>query len=420
MYKTHNINQSDPMKLDESINLIEFIDSLLLTDESILKPSCFSNSDVLPSESIHSLDISEIEGHESDNIDSCSENQNESFWLESMNSLSGKFTDLSWSKDRSEIHEDPPWAKTLDFDEENNNLYSSDKKLLEKRNNSSQQIYDSEWLEEEDSIMGYDNSYEIVPVQNPDTFTLIYYIEAIKIITTVSKYLDKYESFRDVVKDLYPIMLPEFTLSFEQKLAMYIGSGLRDKIQEGPHKIIVDKGYIVMKVDALEQITRLIQCVLQIQGSTFPRENTIHHLLDGYPIQLLSKVCGTNLYNAHIIGESMRRFVEFNNIHYTEHKCNWFPSELQSSTVSNLPLTGNIHSPINEQELGALFRYLGTRRRIYVTMLLNCLHELASHEKILFSTCMTTEAIINLCESSWLHLFLFAAKRNIFRKIYRK
>ena len=234
-------------------------------------------------------------------------------------------------------------------------------------------------------------------------FTVVFTMEAIGLIKRLGECLEAHALFRDFLELMSPVILPELERDFEQKLAMYISLNMKNGKQmpvDTTGNFSQGEIYTVNDDNVTLQVTNLIRIVLNICYETIPPEGTISHMIDGYPIYLLSKVCKTNLLNAHIIGESMRRFI---NIRKTYKR--WLPVDLQMSTISNCDIIGAPNSPLLQHELLSLYRYLGSESCMYVTILLNCLFELGEHEKILASCELNPDNIIKICKSAWLCLF---------------
>jgi len=261
-----------------------------------------------------------------------------------------------------------------------------------------------DWIDDvvEDSSMTDDDLNTV----RMSMFTVVFTMEAIEIIKRLSEHLEPHAPFRDYIEKLSPILLPELDRFFEQKLAMYISLNIKNR-QEYNYNVFGDITHHTNNIltitdnDVIHEVNVLVHVVLNLCYRTLPPEGTLSHMLDGYPLSLLSKVCGSNILNSHIIGESMRRFVQIRKTH--KH---WLPLNLQMATFENCPLVGESNSPLDMAELEALYRYLDTKNSLYVTMLLNCIFELREHDKILKSHIMDPESIIKLCGSSWLCLFL--------------
>ena len=226
-----------------------------------------------------------------------------------------------------------------------------------------------------------------------DIFTVVFTMEAINLIKLFSEKMEQHGVFRDFIEPFIMIEIPELERIFEQKLAMFISLKVKERKNVGE--------IIICDSDVTKSVTLLIHDIINMGNEILPEEGTIAHMLDGYPILLLSKVCDTNTFNAHIMGESMKKFIQIRKTHK-----DWLPIGLEITIFENCELVGEEKSPLERYELDALFRYLNTNRSIYITMLLNCIFELREHERVLKCDNMKADDIIKVCNSSWLTLFL--------------
>jgi|SRR3972149_2171479 len=225
-------------------------------------------------------------------------------------------------------------------------------------------------------------------------------IDAVDVLKRLAQSLEVHPPFCDMVDHCDPIALSDFDRTFEQKLATYIS--LEVKRYPFANKII-----IITYDDIIREVDMFVKEVLQRGYDTFPSEGTMSHMLDGYTISILADVCNTSYVNAHVMGESVRRLIE---LRKTYPK--WLPSELQLISQGSYPLIGHSNSPLTEIELKALHQYLGSRRDIYVHILLNGLFELSKHDDVVRSHSMTEQELLMVCKSGWLYLFLFASLQN--------
>jgi len=241
-------------------------------------------------------------------------------------------------------------------------------------------------------------------------FKISFGIEAVELFKRLSEVLEIHSVFRDIVGNSVelPLLIPEFDRIFEQKLAMYISLCIRDRIEK---KWLNGNIYIVTEEDVIIEINKLIKFVMNEALNSFPSENTIKCMLDGYPITLLSKICNSKPVYAHIMGESIRCLVELR----ATHK-NWVPLELAGNLEGNTPLTGDPKSPLDDMELDALYRYIGIRKSMYIHILLNSLFEFNQHNIYIQKCIMTENEIITICKSTWFYLFLFAYEQNIAKR----
>jgi hypothetical protein len=164
--------------------------------------------------------------------------------------------------------------------------------------------------------------------------------------------------------------------------------------------------------NVLREVVSLIKLAITTAYTTLPEEGISY--TNGCPVYILSRVCNTSLETAHIIGECVKQFVNIRKV-YTK----LMPNELMLTTIGNCDLVNDSQSPLTRLELETLYQYLGSRRKIYVHMLLNCLFELSKqkylvcldyyHMKndIVLPRIMSEENIITICKSSWLYMYLY-------------
>lgn len=250
-----------------------------------------------------------------------------------------------------------------------------------------------------DTFNNVSNTESISPddtLSNSTEFKISFTLDSVSLFKRLAEVLETHIAFRETVEDTAPLPIPNLERLFEQKLAMYIVS-----------KILTSQSYVGLYIaypdDIIRGINTLFVNVLNRGYSTFMDE----HLLDGYPVTLLTELSGASRFHTHIIGESMRRFVEIRKTHP-----DWLPDEFHNVVTGIFPLTGHINSPLTQRELEALYRYLGAKKTIYVHILLNTLFELKEHEKRLNNRLLNEEQLCAVCKSSWLYLFLFASVQN--------
>lgn len=236
----------------------------------------------------------------------------------------------------------------------------------------------------------------------PSDFDVSFVVEAIPIFKRLAHAIETHDIFRERVEDSPELQILELDRIFERKLAMYISLKIGDRT-----------GYkyaglqVVTEEDILTEICNMLQDVLQHGYNTFPPEHSLEWMLNGYPLSLLMSICKSNRRCAHIIGESVRRFVKARKTHPS-----WMPMELSNITSGYTALVGDSAAPMNELELDALFRYVGSQRQVYIHILLNALAEITEHERILLQPKLTEDDIVTICKSSWLYLCLFAIQQN--------
>lgn len=254
------------------------------------------------------------------------------------------------------------------------------------------------FINESDYISGseYINEYNYIndEYSSPSAnFQLLFINDDIDIFKRLARDLEPHFIFWELINNMKPLLIPEFDRIFEQKLVMYISINIKNR---NP----TVGSYIMTKDNIIYEINNLVQETIDSIYSTFPTENSVKFLLDGYPLLILTNICNSCSIHAHTMGESIRKFIEKRNTHP-----GWFPKELINITNGNTPLTGYSSSPLNNDELEALYRYVGSRKNIYIHMLLNALFELSEHSKLLQED-ITEDTISIICKSSWLYLLL--------------
>jgi hypothetical protein len=238
-------------------------------------------------------------------------------------------------------------------------------------------------------------------------FTVTFYMTAIVLLKRLTRYLEIHSAFREVIDPMKSLKIAELDREFEQKMAMYISLN----IENAKQSIKSVRFYMITEIDVIVEINILIKTVLHNAYHSFPSENNIQNLRDGYPINILMAICNTKMTYARVIGESVRKFIELRRTYPT-----LLPPELSNIIEGNLSLTGQPNSPLTLSELEVLYKYLGVRKNIYVHILLNCLYEFSQHDKFMKKIHLTEEEIIILCTSSWLFLFLSSYVQKLVRR----
>ena len=232
-------------------------------------------------------------------------------------------------------------------------------------------------------------------------FTIGFFSDAIELLRELTPSLEHHQAIRELTKECVELDMPVLETCFQKQMATYIAD--RSKIFY-PQDLPV---YVITYESVIREINGLIRDIFFRANLTVPAEDTISNMLVGYPLQILTKVCNTNFTNAHIMGESVRRFIK---IRYDFP--NWLPSKMHKFVDNTIPLVNHAKSPLTDIELNALYRYLNSKKNIYIEILLGCLYELSRQQSIIDKELMNKEEIIEVCESSWLYLYLFAAMYN--------
>lgn len=230
-----------------------------------------------------------------------------------------------------------------------------------------------------------------IHIDDPTPFTQ----DAIDILKQLAENLEIHAAIVEHIEHLEPSENEQLDRIFEQKLATYISITITT---------------IVTYDNVVTRVNKLLHDIINEGISQFVSDSGIPHMLNGYPIGILAAVCNTHKKNVHIMGESVKHFINFRKSFPT-----WLPCNLELATIGGTPLIGDINSPLDKLELEAIYDYLGSRKNIYVHILLNCLFELAGQDEYsytMLSTPVIAANIITVCKSSWLYLFLFAVGQN--------
>lgn len=146
----------------------------------------------------------------------------------------------------------------------------------------------------------------------------------------------------------------------------------------------------------LNSLTKLIrECILEIYYEMPTMSD-----LNGYPIYVLSQVSGAPLEYCHMCAEIVKQYAIF--VQTSNSKIN---TKLLNSTFGFVPLSGHHNSPLNGNEVTALLDYLGTKRKIYIELLLNTLYDMY-HSKIIKGDATSPDDFIIICNSPWMSLLL--------------
>lgn len=217
--------------------------------------------------------------------------------------------------------------------------------------------------------------------------------------------LERHLLFRELINQYQGIEIPYFKNEFEQKLAMLIVLNIIEKRQ---CKNICS----ISSYDVIVEVNSILMDIINKACNPITIEDeSIPHLLDGYPLSLLSEVCKAKKYHVHIVAESVKRFITIRKKYHF-----LLPTELYNVIDGLIPLIGDDKSPLTKRELEAIYRYLGSRKNIYVHILLNCLFEisrcigdLTNMEEIQDRLIIAEENLLTITKSSWLFLLLWTS-----------
>lgn len=209
--------------------------------------------------------------------------------------------------------------------------------------------------------------------------------QAISTLIQIAECLETHPFFRELLEhcDIYDT--EELERTFEKQLASFIKNSV----------INSEKNYIITHDDIVKETDNIIKIMLFRCTFLLPSEDS--KVTDGYPLLLLSDICGSTKKQAHIIGECVKSFIK--------SRCaDPIPKELHPVIESRIPLVNHPRSPLLQEELTAIHRYLDSSKNIYVHMLLQCLREFTIQQQLMTET-MTLEQIISICKAPWFYLF---------------
>ena len=328
------------------------------------------------------------------------------------------------ANDYSKIIGDNDYSEILEANDYSKIIGDNDYSEILEANDYSKILEANDYSE----VLGDDDSFEISECESQardlrPEMSISFYLSAIPVLKRIAAALEPHASFRQVVEYMRQLDICELDRIFEKKLAMYISINIKDRFlnESGDREPITlalpaarlpTSGlYLISEEDIMVEINGLITMVLDKAYSTFSIQDGIQDLLDGYPLNLIMNLCKTTRTYACIMGESVKRFITLRQTDKT-----FIPKELFNVIEGMVPLTGHPNSPLTQEELSALYKYLGSRKSIYVNILLNCLYEWARDDYTLLlqhnfvqRSQLTEEEIIMICNSSWLFLILFVS-----------
>jgi len=231
-----------------------------------------------------------------------------------------------------------------------------------------------------------------------DKFTVEFTYEALVIIREMAEAFESHCAFKGYLDKSKPLVIPELERVYEQKLGMYI---IEKILPEG------GKELIVTETDVIYCVKILYNKILEWGYNNFKSEDTIEGLVDRYPISLVSNITKVPSIFAHMIGESVKRLVEVRN----EHP-DYLPKQLHNVMSGYTPLTEGENALLTKTELEAMYRYLGTKKSLYVHIVVNCLYQVSQELKYIFSPNLDIKDILIQCRSPWLFILLFGASQN--------
>lgn len=197
------------------------------------------------------------------------------------------------------------------------------------------------------------------------------------------------------LKNYEPLDTPEFNTRREKRLAQLVYLNIMRRYSNGIH-------YIAADVDVVEACNTLLAELID-RAFFLSSLDQMQSMIEAYPINLLCEICHVSFEQVSLLGEGMKHFIKFRTFAHTR-----LPRAFQDVLYTNVPVIGDAKSPLTQIELQALFRYLGTHKRIYVEILLGCLFELGRHEKEMNFEALEEADIIRVYRSAWFYLLCFS------------
>ncbi len=142
--------------------------------------------------------------------------------------------------------------------------------------------------------------------------------------------------------------------------------------------------------------------LLEVIYSNFSsEEENISELLTEYPVSLLSVVTGCPKEYCREIGDALRELIRIRDRHKST-----LPLQLIDSTVGNSPLVGE-GGLLSISERDALYRFLDSRKQMYVHILLNSCFQLSEHYYYVTKINLNEKELAMIWNSPWLYLLMF-------------
>lgn len=228
------------------------------------------------------------------------------------------------------------------------------------------------------------------------SITVVFPDETAAVIKDITPYLTYYDHWKRALYEYEQYDGIGFTDDAEMRFVMYIAMTVWNT------NFTVTDGQLIFTVkDVMESATKFINMMIIHASSVLYDVDSIHYLLCAYPISVLSTVCCLPQWYAYIVAENLKMIIRKRDLYDLE-----LSHQLYNNIDTTVPLTGAPNSPLHEHELDAIFRYLGTRRRIYVNVLLKALYEFACDIPVLNNSIVSNDHIKRVIMSSWIHILM--------------
>lgn len=154
--------------------------------------------------------------------------------------------------------------------------------------------------------------------------------------------------------------------------------------------------------DVLTYMRQLLGDIVSMGLDMIPFPSEITALINGYPESLLERICCTNAdttllrQDIYMMKESLACILALQKAH---------PRIIPHTLIpyTTIPLVGHIHSPLNNNELETLYKYIGVRKESAVHILLQSLRQMGEHFYLLRQQ-QTKETLIDIIHSGWMYI----------------
>jgi hypothetical protein len=258
-------------------------------------------------------------------------------------------------------------------------------KLIEEESYNYQDNIEYSILQEQDNI-----EYSILQEQDK---LFIFDDNAICVLSLLCKYLEKHEFICNNINQY--TMIDNINLIHQSNFVRRFATLLIINFQS-PEK----------RVFTVEEIVRFIceyiNHIIHLSQLKYPNNDSIEVMLNSYPLTLISNISGLDFDNVFYLGEAVKRLIKIKKLtSFVLPDCLYL---LSSNTIN---LENDLY-PLNRNELDALFRYLDSRKSIYIDIFLHAAHDLNYHMKLCQGSA-SVDKLIEILESPWLYLYLFGA-----------
>lgn len=245
--------------------------------------------------------------------------------------------------------------------------------------------------------------------------TITFTQDGIEMIKSVAARFLPYESFHDYLEsyalyDAYDIESLYDTSSFNTllslRLSLYVVHNHDDYISlyvvndHNPNKIPINSAQVVIMSG------RIVQDVIEMTFEQIPPAHDNAIMMNGYPEHILEHVCSYNnviieRHNIHAVKECLKRIEVVWKVFPTI-----IPKQVYNMMDSRIPLAGHPQSPLTQKELESICMYIGIKKHSRVTLLLNCLEQMASHSHLLKRDTVSEHDLFAILESGWLFVLM--------------